>query len=128
MQIKNNKKINLKGKRIYIKIQKNLKYKKEINDALKNNEFKLYIQPKYKTQTQEICGGEILIRWNKNNKIIYPDKFINKLEKTGLIYKLDIYVLEKICNKLEKWEKENNKKIKISINQSQKFVKYSLYK
>lgn len=109
-----------KGNKIYKKIEKNKKFKLEIYKALKNNEFKLYVQPKYKTKTKEICGGEILIRWNKNNQIIFPDKFIFKLEKSRLIHKLDLYVLKKICYKLQEWKKNKYKKIKISINQSQK--------
>lgn len=108
---------NFWGRRTYKKILKNSKFKKEIINALKNNEFKLYIQPKYETKTEKICGGEVLIRWIKNNKIIYPNKFINNLEKSRLIYKLDLFVLRKICYKLQKW---NNNSIKISINQSQK--------
>lgn len=120
MRKENYETLNYYGRKIYKKIKKNQKFEKEIVEALKNNEFKLYIQPKYKTQTKEICGGEILIRWNKNNKIIYPDKFINKLEKSRLIHKLDFYVLEKICYKLQEWDKKKYKKMKISVNQSQK--------
>jgi len=106
------------GRKVYKKIIKNNNFKKEIINALKNNEFKLYIQPKYETQSKKICGGEVLIRWHKNNRIIYPNKFISNLEKSRLIHKLDFFVLKKICSKLERWNNKNNK-IKISINQSQ---------
>lgn len=120
MKIKNNKNKYYFSKKVYIKIKENKKVKEEILLALKREEFKLYIQPKYKTKTKKISGGEILIRWNKNNKLIYPDQFINKLEKRGLIYLIDIYVLKMICKKLEEWNNKKYQKIKISINQSQK--------
>ena len=121
MKIKKIEKENYFGKKIYKKINKIQNYKLEITKAIKNNKFKLYIQPKYNTQTKEISGGEILIRWNKNNEIIYPNKFINNLEKNRIIYKIDLFVLNKICKKLEEWNKNNKlNKIKISINQSQK--------
>ncbi len=121
MKIKKIKKENYFGKKIYKKINKIQNYKLEITKAIKENKFKLYIQPKYNTQTKEMSGGEILIRWNKNNEIIYPNKFINNLEKNRIIYKIDLFVLNKICKKLEEWNKNNKlNKIKISINQSQK--------
>lgn len=115
------------GKRVIKKINKYIKNKIEFINSIKNNEFKLYVQPKYNSTTKEINGGEILIRWNKNNEIIYPDKFINKLEKNRLIYILDIYVLKSVCNKLQKWKKNNYKKIKLSINQSQKNLSNNHY-
>ncbi len=115
------------GKNIYEKINKFTKSKYEIIELIKNNEFKLYIQPKYETHTQEICGGEVLIRLYKNNKIIFPEKFINKLEKNKLIYLLDVYVLNSICEILQKWNENKYKKIKISINQSQNNLLNSYY-
>ncbi len=121
MQIIKTKIKNYFGKKVYKKIKKIQDYKIEITQAIKNNKFKLYVQPKYNTQTKEITGGEILIRWNKNNQIIFPNKFINNLEKNRIIYKIDLFVLNTICKKLEVWSKNNKlKKIKISINQSQK--------
>lgn len=114
------KKITYKGRKAYKKIKQNKLFALSIDKSISNSEFKLYIQPKYNTKTKEICGGEILIRWNKNNKIIFPDKFIYKLEKSRIIHKLDLYVLKNVCNKLQEWEKNKYKKIKISINQSQK--------
>ena len=121
MKIRKENKKRYLGKKIYKKINKIQKYKSQVTQAIKQNKFKLYIQPKYDTQTKEIRGGEILIRWNKNNKIIFPNKFINNLEKNRIIYKIDLFVLKTICKKLEEWNKKNKlKNIKISINQSQK--------
>jgi EAL domain-containing protein (putative c-di-GMP-specific phosphodiesterase class I) len=112
-----NKKINKYKNNIYKKIKEKNKFVKEIKNAFKNNEFKIYIQPRYNTQTEKIVGGELLVRWYKNNKIIYPSYFINKMEEYNLIKKLDLYLLNEICKKMEEWK---NNKIKISINQSQK--------
>lgn len=112
--IKSNKYI----KKINTKIKEKNKIKKEINYAIKNKEFKLYIQPRYNTKTEEICAAEILVRWIKETgEIIYPNEFIKMLEENNLIKKLDLYILEEVCKKIEQWK---NKKIKISLNQSQK--------
>lgn len=115
------------GKGIYKKINKFIKSKKEIINLIRNNEFKLYVQPKYGTYSQKICGGEILTRLYKNNNILFPSQFINKLEKNKLIYILDLYVLNFACKKLQEWDKNKYKKIKISINQSQNNLLNSYY-
>lgn len=97
------------------------KLKKEIELAIKNRELKLFIQPRYNTNNKYISGGEILIRWIKDNReIIYPDEFIKKLEEYNLIKKLDIYILKNTCKKLEEWKEKKYPEIKISINQSPK--------
>lgn len=76
-----NKKLKKYKLNIYKKIKETNEFKKEFENGLKNKEFKLYVQPRYDTQTEEIIAGEILVRWNKNNKIIYPNEFIKKLEQ-----------------------------------------------
>lgn len=107
-------------KRIYEKIKEKNKLKLQIEKAIKNRELKLYIQPRYKTSTEQVTGGEILVRWVKENgDIIYPDQFIKKLEENNLIKMLDIYMLENTCKKLEEWKYKKYKELKISINQSQ---------
>ena len=115
-----NKKLKKYKLNIYKKIKETNEFKKEFENGLKNKEFKLYVQPRYDTQTEKIIAGEILVRWNKNNKIIYPNEFIKKLEQNNLIGKLDLYLLNETCKKLEEWGNKN--KIKISINQSQKNI------
>lgn len=107
-------------KKIYKKIKEKNKLKLEIEKAIQNKEFKLYIQPRYETITEQVTGGEILVRWVKENgDIIYPDQFIKELEENNLIKMLDIYILENTCKKIEEWKYKNYKELKISINQSQ---------
>ncbi|MBO5479262.1 MAG: EAL domain-containing protein [Clostridia bacterium] len=112
-------KIKKQRKNMYKKIKEKNEFKKEFEKGIKNKEFKMYVQPRYDTATEKIIGGEVLVRWHKNNKIIYPNEFIKKLEENNLIKKLDLYLLNEICKKLEEWK---NNKIKISINQSQKNI------
>ena len=49
---------------------------KELLTSIKNNEFIIYLQPKFDTITEKIVGAEALIRKMKNGKKIMPDKFI----------------------------------------------------
>lgn len=104
-------------------INKEEQYRAEIElhmkDALENNEFLLYLQPKVNTSTGEVVGAEALTRWNYNfSKIIFPNDFIPIFEETGFITELDFNVFENVCAFLRKIIDEGYKPIKISVNVS----------
>ena len=85
--------------------------------ALKNNEFRMYLQPKYSVKTECIIGAEALARWQSENEgMIYPNEFIPLFEKNGFIVQLDIWMFEQLCKLLRSWIDKGKKSIKISIN------------
>lgn len=87
--------------------------------AFENEEFKLYVQPKYNIENSEIVGGEALVRWLHPQKgMIFPDKFIELFEKNGDIIKLDEYMLRKSCEWLKSRIENGLSYIPISVNQS----------
>ena len=92
--------------------------------ALKENEFMVYLQPKYKVKTDHIAGAEALVRWNsKSEGMIYPDSFIPLFEKNGFIIKLDLWMFEQVCKLLEKWIDQGQEPVKISVNCSRAHLK-----
>jgi len=65
---------------------------------MENGEMQVYIQPKTLAKTNEVVGGEALIRWIKpNNEVIFPGDFIPVFEKSGDIITLDYFVYRKVC-------------------------------
>lgn len=97
--------------------------KKDILYAINNNEFLIYLQPKFDTITEKIVGAEALIRRRVKDKIIMPNEFVPIYEKTGDITKLDMYVLEEVCKLQNKWKKLNFPLIPISLNESRYHLK-----
>lgn len=76
----------------------------EMQDALKNGEFKIYMQPKYDLKTKKLCSSEALIRWEHPHKGIIPaSRFIPIFEDNGFIKEIDLYVFEEVCRKLNEW-------------------------
>ncbi|MEG2137456.1 MAG: EAL domain-containing protein, partial [Oscillospiraceae bacterium] len=70
-------------------------------DALKNHDFEVYLQPKYRTDSETIGGAEALVRWNSATEgMIYPDEFISIFEKNGSITRIDLWVFEQVCKTL----------------------------
>lgn len=95
------------------------KVEAQMQQALEREEFQVYIQPKYHPSTEELVGGEALVRWiSPTEGFISPGKFIPIFEKTGFITKLDDYMISHTAALQAKWLSEGKKIVPISINVS----------
>ena len=102
-------------------LRKKLLHKQEItgrmNQALKEKQFEIYLQPKVHLITNEIVGAESLIRWNHPTLgLLSPGDFITIFEENGFITKLDAFVWEETCSLLRKWLNEGRRAFPISVN------------
>lgn len=90
-----------------------------MEQAIKNDEFLVYLQPKFKLNRKEVCGAEALVRWQqKDGQMIYPNDFIPIFEKNGFIVNLDLYLYEKVFIKMKEWIEKGIKIVPISLNVS----------
>lgn len=90
-----------------------------MEEALEQNEFKVFYQPKHETITGKIVGAEALVRWeHKEYGFMSPGQFIPLFEKNGFITKLDLFVLEQVCKDIKRWCKEGYPVVPISVNVS----------
>ena len=96
-----------------------------MSDAIANEELRPFYQPKVDINTGRIVGGEALCRWFRDGGIIQPADFIPALEQTNDICKLDLYMLEKVCQNQRAWLDggEGRKLVPMSINFSRKHIK-----
>lgn len=104
---------------LHDKIRKQHDVESHMQMALENKEFKLYLQPKNDLITNDVVGAEALVRWQlPNGKFRMPGDFIPLFEANGFCSKLDIYMVERVCELLRQWIDQGYKPIPISINQS----------
>ena len=90
-----------------------------LDTAIANDEFVVYLQPKFDIHTEKIKGSEALIRWNyKKKEFLSPGKFIPFFERDGSIGKIDDIVLKKVCMTLDRWRKEGKILYPVSVNLS----------
>ena len=88
-------------------------------DALKNEEFKPFYQPKYDIKTREIIGAEALVRWiSPVTGFMPPGKFIPLFEQNGFVIQVDYYILEKSCQLQMERLAAGKEVVPISVNQS----------
>ncbi|MEG1447660.1 MAG: EAL domain-containing protein, partial [Ruthenibacterium sp.] len=91
----------------------------EMNAALRNGQFQIYLQPKYNIHTNLPCGAEALVRWMHPQKgMISPAEFIPIFERNGFITQLDYYVWEQACKCLHDWILQGYTPYPISVNVS----------
>ena len=90
-----------------------------LETAIENDEFVVYLQPKFDIDTEKVKGAEALVRWNyKNTGILTPYRFVPFFEKDGSIGKIDDIVLRKVCEAFSRWKKEGMQLYPISVNLS----------
>ncbi len=91
----------------------------EMANALENEQFTVYFQPKYNVKSRQPVGAEALVRWEHPEMgMISPGKFIPIFEKNGFITKLDYFVWNRVCFMLRGWLDEGEKPNPVSVNVS----------
>ena len=87
--------------------------------ALRNEEFQVYLQPKYNPTTGKLVGAEALVRWvSLTTGIITPSHFIPIFERTGFVTHLDDYMISQVAKMQAEWTIQGKKMIPISVNVS----------
>lgn len=93
----------------------------EFSTALREEQFKLYFQPKYKIQGEKpvLGSAEVLIRWiSPKFGFVSPGEFINLFEENGLIGPLDAYIMKKAAEYMRSWKEKYGLEIPLSVNLS----------
>ncbi len=98
----------------------NEKIESEMENALANGEFRLFLQPKYNVAADRIDSAEALVRWFDTEKGDYrfPGEFIGLFESNGFITKLDHFMYIETLKFLSAAAEKFDKIVPISVNVS----------
>ena len=95
------------------------KVENDMEKALYNHEFEVYLQPKYDTMKETLSAAEALVRWNHPTEgSVPPGRFIPIFESNGFILQLDDYMLTEVCRLQATWISRGRKVVPISVNVS----------
>ncbi len=87
--------------------------------AITERQFMMYLQPKYSIAKNEIIGAEALVRWKHPERgMIFPNDFIPVIEENGFIRKVDYYIWKEACSFIKKCEDQGFLSCPISVNVS----------
>lgn len=101
-------------------------YEKELEgrmeEALIQQEFVVYYQPKVSVLDERIAHAEALVRWKDPQRgLISPGDFIPLFEKNGFLEPVDFYVYEQVCRFIADYRR-SGKEICISFNVSMTYI------
>jgi len=101
----------------------------EMYEALKNQEFELFYQPRINPRTLKIVGAEALIRWIHPKKgFISPQEFIPLAEENGFIIPLGNWIINTACQQNKKWQDMGYEPIRVAVNVSpRQFFQNDIY-
>lgn len=84
-----------------------------------NDELYIMYQPLLNVNTGITSDCEALIRWkDASGKHISPAEFIPLAEKSNLIEKINLFVINETCKQQKKWQLSGKQSIRININLS----------
>jgi len=94
-----------------------------LHTILKNNnhndELHIMYQPLLNINTETTSDCEALIRWtDTSGKQISPAEFIPLAEKSNLIEKINLFVINETCKQQQAWQLSGKESIRININLS----------
>lgn len=91
----------------------------QLRQALDNEEFELYYQPKVNLASGRMTGAEALIRWNDpRTGLVPPGQFIPTLEETGLIHEVGRWALRQAIKDYLGWCAAGLPVVRIAVNVS----------
>lgn len=89
----------------------------KLKEAVFENNFNMYFQPQFSSETNELRGVEALIRWKDyDGRMISPAVFIPIAEKNGTIIPIGSFVIDESIRIYSSWKKKFSVDFKLSIN------------
>jgi len=107
------------------KIMHRLALESELRQAYDRQEFLVYYQPILSLRDGDFLGFEALVRWQSPTRgLVAPGEFIAVAEETGLILRIDRWVLREACRQIKAWQDAipGLPPLRISVNMSSKQI------
>lgn len=90
-----------------------------VNRALEEGWIKVLYQPIVRALNGRVCNEEALSRWNDPELgMLSPLEYIPALEEAGVMYKVDLFVLENVLKKMQAQQERGLDVVPTSINLS----------
>ncbi len=106
--------------RLREKIDGQMTLERDLRGAIEANQFELFYQPRLNSFTNEIVGGEALIRWNHPTRgMLMPNQFIDTAEEMGLINEIGDWVMTQAASE-QAYLEQIGFPITVSLNLSPK--------
>ena len=94
--------------------EKNHNNTETLTRALNEHKFLIYYQPVISIEDKPVLhAAEALARWPLDGKIMSPQEFITLATDSGIVTKIDFYVLENVCKNIKSWQEQGSHRHRI---------------
>jgi len=91
----------------------------DIQVALEEDQFFLVFQPIFNLTDNQPVSAEVLLRWRHPQQgLISPAVFIPFAEQTGLVKRIDLWVLNAVARQLRQWSEQGLSMPRLALNLS----------
>ena len=91
---------------------------KGLQQALENDTFELWYQPRVEIMSSRAVAVEALLRWrDADGGLVLPGDFVPVAEDTGLIYRIGEWVLDAACRQARQWRNRGHE-LRVAVNLS----------
>lgn len=99
---------------------------RELRGAIAENQFELFLQPKFDATSQSLSGAEALIRWRHPSRgIVPPALFIPLLEDSGLIIEVGAWVRSEGLGIWTRWQTLGYGHLRVAVNVSPRELRHA---
>lgn len=90
-----------------------------LREAVKQQAFELFYQPKIGLADGRVCGLEALLRWPRPGQAnVSPAVFVPILESLGLITQVGNWVITRVCKQIADWQGAGKGAFQVAVNVS----------
>ncbi|MEA1937588.1 MAG: EAL domain-containing response regulator [Pseudomonadota bacterium] len=102
--------------------QRSMLSPEDIEDAIKNNELKVFYQPKIDIAENRIVGAEALIRWNHPVRgLLAPGDFHHLLDIHDSLFRISQFIITRAIADCADWHEQGHD-LTVSINAPSSFI------
>jgi len=113
---------------MHTKAMNQLDLESELRRAVSEEEFRVHYQPIVSLETLRIIGFEALVRWQRQECMVFPDGFISVAEGIGLVVPIGKWVLHEACKQAHIWHTRypQDPPLSVTVNLSPKQFSHPL--
>ncbi|MCX2900500.1 EAL domain-containing protein [Pseudomonas mandelii] len=90
-----------------------------LREAVQQQAFELFYQPKIGLVDGQVCGLEALLRWPRPGQAhVSPAVFVPILESMGLITQVGTWVITRVCQQMAEWRLAGQGPLQVAVNVS----------
>lgn len=94
-----------------------LRESEEIREALRSDQFRLFLQPQGRLADGGIVGVEALVRWvHPQRGLLLPGQFFGAAEAAGLLPEITHWMLNAACAEIRRWQERKQPPLHMAVN------------